>query len=257
MLSLIRHAALVELLVAYMSAGVKAGGCPKCTGGNFVNKGECNAGQCPPNKVCPTGSICGNMNICWVYQTGCCDFCEVTGQCAGIQANMNVDPYWHMGWGNFMPGPGEGCPKFFEASSQLKAQPNMTKPEIWPIISYMKQSMHPTLLGDGRLDHGKHEKLDLGRPGSCAATFSARILGSALSQNFALDTVGDCCDLCTQTAGCTAWNMEYRNCTLFDTVQEDVRWEIHYGYDPVFSGFNIVGVKSQEASSNVSLPSVV
>merc|ERR1712232_13870 len=102
---------------------------------------------------------------------------------------------------------------------------------------YFPVKFLPVLSSQGRLKHGTHEQLDLGRPtGSCAGNVGLQAVGRVLLHDSTLDSLGECCDLCVQTPQCTAWNFENNTCSIIDTVEDNILWSSH---DHAFAGLNI------------------
>merc|ERR1712217_308338 len=98
-------------------------------------------------------------------------------------------------------------------------------------------SFVPVVSSSGRLQHGMHRQLDLARPaGTCAGNVGLRAVGNVMRYEDTFVSLGQCCDLCVKTTGCSAWSFEKHRCFLINTFAEDVifKFEAH-----AFSGLNI------------------
>jgi hypothetical protein len=260
-----RYAFLMAVFFGHMSELAEAD-CDHCVDGIFTEFNPCNCGPafvgpgacpgigmpCPAcDSVCcaKTGACCQNDCNSVVGYTAklpivtsdlaciienphkCCQLVQGLGGSATY--NPPGDARWHVGKGDFQPGAGHVCPQL--QSTNATAKLNVP---LWAAIAYFPGSALPTLSSDGRLAHGKHTQLDFGRPGRCAGDLNVRVHANVLNQSSSISWVGECCDLCAETPGCTAWNMEHRNCTIFDSPQEDIRWSFGTGKS-VFSGVKV------------------
>merc|ERR1712232_31130 len=168
-----------------------------------------------------------------LFQT-CCDTCAEKGEeCVAIQhyaQDVNFH-YFTQAYGDFKPSKDTSlCPPA-DCQETLASALKFNDTRV-----YFRSGFEPVLTSTGRLEHGQHRQLSLGRPaGMCAANVGLRVVGNVMAHNSSLETLGECCDVCVATARCSAWKFEGGTCSLLDTLADGLTWEL---VEHVFSGLN-------------------
>lgn len=172
--------------------------CNKCISGYRWN--QTSAG-------CGSGS-CGG---CWIDKKASCE-CAVGAMSTGICLTSDKKG-WEAGNGDLVRDISMVCPVFDMGANADNAD-NMTR-VAWSSPHYI-----PVVSPDKRLEGG-HLRLDLGRPGRCAADVFVQVLGQPMHNpkiSSSVHSVGECCDACVETEGCVAWVVDGDICTLMSST---------------------------------------
>lgn len=167
-----------------------------------------------------------------------CDSCERDSgfRCDGISIGAaGYGNGWNEGQGDIIRNSGDACPKQGANKALTSAGGS---------YFFMKHSHIPVLRGNGTLE-GKHMQFDLGRKGRCPADAMVRLRGQPLHQHdddsadFAVESVGECCDKCAEAEKCTGWTIDGTKCFLLGALFGTWDW-----CETCFSGVYVDGERT-------------